>query len=224
MFRDICKKMISREVIMAAALSYLLLIISTTGCVWAEVKGVNDVMNENGKYSCLSSQEVELLALVNSYRIGRGLPAINNSRSLNKVARIHVLDLYHNRPTEGKDIHGDMCNLHSWSYEGFWTPVCYTNRNHDTKAMWYKAKEITSYVYSSSVYENAYWTSMEIEVPSRALDAWKKSPTHNALILETGIWQGLNSKAIGVGLYKGYAVIWFGEVTDSQGPMAACSS
>jgi uncharacterized protein YkwD len=46
------------------------------------------------------------------------------------------------------------------------------------------------------------------------LESWKGSPGHNAVILNEGIWSDSNWKAIGVGIYKGYAVIWFGEEPD----------
>jgi uncharacterized protein YkwD len=198
--------------------------VSTCCTVLALEDEFRNILDEKGSYTCLSTQEVELLGQVNTYRASHGLPVITSSRSLNMVARVHVMDLYKNRPTDGKDIHGERCNLHSWSYNGFWTPVCYTKEAHNPEGMWHKTKEITNYVYNAVGYEIAYWTSEEINVPSHALEAWKKSPTHNALILETGIWKGLNSKAIGVGLYKGYAVVWVGQEMDTRELMEACSN
>ncbi|MFM6401271.1 MAG: hypothetical protein ACKPFF_31745, partial [Planktothrix sp.] len=49
------------------------------------------------------------------------------------------------------------------------------------------------------------------------LDLWKKSPAHNAVILNQGQWANLDWNALGVGLYKGYGVLWFGEEVDPTG-------
>jgi uncharacterized protein YkwD len=223
MFRQICKKMKLPKVRMAALLSQIIVMIATTCCVSANETGFRDVLDETGTYSCLSAKEAELLDLINRYRASHGLPAIANSRSLNKVARVHVLDLAKNLPAEGKDHRGEDCNLHSWSDQGSWTPVCYTSDPRSAERMWDKAKEITNYGYTEAAYENAYWTSQRDVSPARALEGWKKSPKHNALILETGVWEGLGINAIGVGIYKGFAVIWVGNAHDALGPMEACT-
>jgi uncharacterized protein YkwD len=191
----------------------------------AEANGnsINSIINETGTYACLSPKEAELLRLVNEYRESNGLPPVVNSRSLNKVARIHVLDLYENRPADGKDSLGNECNLHSWSDKGNWTGGCYTHNSDNPRLMWDKAREITDNGYFGEGYENAYWTSAKEATPIKVLEGWKKSPSHNALLLENGVWRGSNLMAIGVGIYKGFAVIWVGELLDRLGPMTACS-
>jgi uncharacterized protein YkwD len=48
-----------------------------------------------------------------------------------------------------------------------------------------------------------------------ALDSWKSSPGHNALILNLGKWND-DWNAIGIGIYKGFAVVWFGKELDKE--------
>ncbi len=178
------------------------------------------VLEESGEFSHLSAKEAELSRLVNSYREANGLPPVANSRSLNKVARMHAIDLVENRPAdEKKDGRGLACSLHSWSSTGSWTPVCYTKDHAYAQAMWDKPREITNFVYTGDGYENAYATSEAEVTPAKVLKAWRASPSHNALILESGVWNSSNLLAFGIGIYKNVAVIWFGSMTDPLGPM-----
>ena len=48
------------------------------------------------------------------------------------------------------------------------------------------------------------------------LKGWKESSGHNAVIINQGIWDDNNWKAIGVGISKGYSVVWFGEELDNN--------
>lgn len=181
------------------------------------------VLQESGDFSCLSGKETELLNAVNDYRVRHGLQPIANSRSLNKVARVHAIDLFENRPADCSDgACVDNCTLHSWSNQGFWTPVCYTNDHRYADKMWYKTREITNYVYPGEGYENAYWTSDAEVAVERVLECWKQSPSHNALLLQDGIWKGSKLLAFGVGIYKNVAVIWIGNAVDPLGSMATC--
>ncbi len=183
---------------------------------------MQDVLEESGEYACLSEKEWELFKLVNEYRQNNGLPPIANSRSLNKVARLHAIDLFRNTPAAGKDSRGLACSLHSWSNKGNWKPVCYTKDHAFAEAMWDKPREITKFVYNGDGYENAYSTS-NVEVnPARVLEAWKSSASHNAILLESGVWKDSNLLAFGIGIYKNYAVMWVGSLTDPLGSMQAC--
>ena len=179
------------------------------------------VLEEKAEYACLSSKEAELFRLVNEYRESQGLPPIANSRSLNKVARLHAVDIQENKPftTEEAD---ERCTLHSWSNSDLWTSVCYTPDHRYAEKMWNKPKEITNYQYPGDGYENAYWTTDAETTPQRVLEAWKKSPSHNALILESGIWKGSNLLSFGIGIHKNVAVMWVGTLIDPLGPMMAC--
>lgn len=183
---------------------------------------MQEAMDESGEFSCLSAKEEELFRLVNEYRQSNGLPPIANSRSLNKVARLHAIDLFDNAPAEGEDSRGLACSLHSWSDKGPWAPVCYTKDHAYAEAMWDKPREITKFVYTGDGYENAYSTSEPEVDPERVLEAWKASPSHNAILLESGLWRDSNLLAFGVGIHKNYAVIWVGTLVDPLGPMHAC--
>jgi uncharacterized protein YkwD len=183
---------------------------------------MENALSESGEFSCLSAKEETLFRLVNEYRESNGLPPIANSRSLNKVARVHTIDLLANSPAEGQDSRGLNCSLHSWSGKGSWKSVCYTKDHAYAEAMWDKPREITNFAYSGDGYENAYFTSEKEVNPARVLEAWKASPTHNAILLESGIWKGSNLLAFGISIYKNYAVIWVGSQVDPLGPMQAC--
>jgi hypothetical protein len=90
--------------------------------------------------------------------------------------------------------------------------------------MWNKPREITNFTYTGDGYENAYSTSEEEVTPTKVLEAWKSSPSHNAILLETGIWKGSNLLAFGVGIHKNHAVIWVGSLIDPLGPMQASNT
>lgn len=183
---------------------------------------MQQALTESGDFSCLSSKEGELFRLVNEYRESNGLPPIANSRSLNKVARVHVIDLVENAPATGRNSRGQDCTLHSWSEQGSSEPMCYTNDHSFAEAMWDKPREITELTYTGDGYENAYATSEEEVDPVKVLNAWKSSPGHNAILLESGNWRGSNLLAFGVGIYKNHAVMWVGSLNDPLGPMQAC--
>lgn len=177
------------------------------------------VLNESGEFSRLSEKEAELFMLINEYRESQGLPAIANSRSLNKVARVHAIDLAENSPAQGQDSRGLDCSLHSWSDKGSWKQVCYTKDHVYAEGMWDKPREITNFTYTGDGYENAYSTGEREVTPAKVLAAWKASPSHNAILVESGVWKGGNLLAFGVGIYKNHAVMWVGSLVDPLGPM-----
>ncbi len=175
--------------------------------------------------SCLTADEQTLVQLINDYRAQNGLSAIPASKSLCQVAQSHVVDLETNNPDSGTDSRGMACNTHSWSDQGAWTPVCYTNDHQYANGMWDKPEEITNGIYTSPGYEIAYGGSGGfVATPQGALNGWKSSQPHNEVLLNKGIWVDNNWRAMGVGLYGSYAVVWFGELTDPQGTIAACSN
>ncbi len=77
---------------------------------------------------------------------------------------------------------------------------------------------------SSSGYEIAaagYGTTDE------ALDAWKNSPSHNAILANKDVWEGIELRAIGIGvdtsfgpgIYEGRGFsVWFGQTEDAVAP------
>jgi uncharacterized protein YkwD len=154
----------------------------------------------------LSAEEKKLYDLVMKYRAEKGLPVIPISKSLTVVAQTHAKDLQDNHPAQGR------CNMHSWSSKGRWTPCCYTDDHAKASCMWSKPAELTSY--KGNGYEISYMSSDDVTAEG-ALAGWQKSYGHNQVMINAGIW---NSpwKAIGIGVYKNYAVIWFGHEPDSM--------
>jgi hypothetical protein len=154
----------------------------------------------------LSNEETELYNLIMQYRYSKGLPKIPLSKSLTFVAQTHVRDLSNNKPDVGN------CNMHSWSNNGNWTSCCYTSDHARAKCMWDKPSELTSY--KGNGYEIAHGAHGAKPTAKSALAGWKSSSGHNAVMINQGVWSSHPWKAIGIGIYKGFAVVWFGEERD----------
>lgn len=147
----------------------------------------------------LSEEERKLYYNIMEYRKENGLPNIKLSASLTYVAQMHCKDLSENI--------GHL--THAWSN-------CPYDAG-DSKTypcMWLKPRELTKY--RGYGYECAHGGSGGyIATAESALNGWKASKPHNAVILNQGIWNDYNWNAIGVGILNGYAVIWFGEEFDN---------
>jgi hypothetical protein len=162
---------------------------------------------------CLSDTEQILLRLINEYRQLNHLKSVTVSKSLSYVARIHAYDL--------SDHHkqGTRCNMHSWSDNGKWTPCCYTDDHKKARCMWDKPRELTNY--PANGYEISFYTTRKYPSPEAMakdiLDGWKKSHSHNEVIINRGVWKDINWKAIGIGISENYATVWFGEEEDPLG-------
>ena len=85
--------------------------------------------------------------------------------------------------------------------------------------MWAKPKEVANY--PGTGYEIAYYSSLGASA-QEGLDGWKISPGHNPLIINSETWAAVKWKAIGIGIYKEYGLVWFGEVTDTT-PVESCN-
>lgn len=144
---------------------------------------------------------------VNAYRARYGLPPIAQSPSLMQVARTHLRDL------ELRYRRGGQCNMHSWSTDGNWSSCCYTPDHAAAACMWNKPREITSGRYTAPGYEIVAHYTDPIS-PARALEIWRGSPSHNAMLLNTGQWHDREWRALGAAIGAHYAVVWFGESTD----------
>ena len=162
------------------------------------------MMSSNIKAQVLSDEERKLYQLIMDYRKEKGLSVIDISKSLTKVAQTHVRDLGENKPDVGR------CNTHSWSSNGTWSSCCYTPDHAQASCMWSKPAELTTY--KGNGYEIAMKTSGTATAES-ALMGWKLSPGHNAVIINQGMWSQ-KWNAIGIGIYKGYAVAWFGRESE----------
>src|SRR5690606_23618854 len=160
---------------------------------------------------CLSAEEFKLYNLIMEYRKKNKLEAIPISAKLSKVAQVHAQDLSNHYDFDPKN----KCNPHSWSKKGEWTSCCYTSDHKEAECMWNKPQEIAGY--SGSGYEIAYYSSAGANA-QEGLDGWKLSPGHNPLLINSGIWSKLKWKAIGIGIYKEYGLVWFGEEEDELKP------
>lgn len=165
---------------------------------------------------CLSAEEKKLYDLMMAYRKDNGLDAIPLSASLTLVAQTHARDLAEHYKFDPKN----RCNPHSWSSKGKWTACCYTNDHKRAECMWDKPKEIAGY--EAPGYEIAYYSSAGASA-EEGLEGWKRSPSHNPLIVNEGIWSKVTWQAVGIGFYKEYGIVWFGEVEDS-GDLPMCTA
>lgn len=157
--------------------------------------------------TCLAPEEKKLYDLMMAYRKAKGLPSIKLSGKLTLVAQTHARDLADNYKFDPKN----KCNPHSWSSKGRWSSCCYTNDHKQAECMWEKPKEIAGY--EGAGYEIAYYSSAGASA-HEGLEGWKRSPSHNPLIVNEGIWGKVKWNAIGIGFYKEYGIVWFGEAED----------
>lgn len=159
----------------------------------------------------LSAEEKKIYDLIMEYRKEKGLPSIPVSKSLTLVAQTHAKDLAINKPDK------DNCNAHSWSSKGKWTACCYTPDHAQAKCMWSKPRELTTY--QGNGYEIACGSNRGasdfVMTAEYALKSWKASSGHNEVMINQGIWKKNSWKAIGIGLHKSFAVVWFGKDADT---------
>ncbi len=164
---------------------------------------------------CLSEEEKALYDLMMAYRESKGLEPIPLSAKLTLVAQTHARDLADNYKFDPNN----KCNPHSWSSKGKWSSCCYTNDHKKAECMWNKPSEIAGY--EGPGYEIAYYSSAGATAVE-GLEGWKRSPAHNPLIINEGIWSKATWRAIGIGFYKEYGIVWFGE-TDDASVAVVCS-
>ena len=163
---------------------------------------------------CLSAEEVKLYDMINAYREKRNLPEIELSTSLSFVAKTHAKDF-----EKHGDPRNDDCNLHSWSNNGTWDGMCYSDDHANAELMWSKPQELTDY--EGAGYEIAAKTTGKMS-PELALHLWKHSSGHNNVIANLKSWKDVEWNAIGIGIHKGFACVWFGEEYDVEGEPMAC--
>ncbi len=164
---------------------------------------------------CLSQEDLALGTLINNYRLKFALDPLPVSKSLSYVAYLHVRDLYLNHPDEGD------CNLHSWSENGTWKPICYPEEQSRKNSVWNKAKELTAY--SGKVMEITYYENENTKA-DQVFEMWRLSAASAAVIVNTGKWARYDWKEMGVAIYKGYAVAWFGTSVDAHDGIKVCFS
>jgi len=166
-----------------------------------------------GQNTSVTPEELKLYTLIMDYRKEHNLPDIPLSNELTFVAQTHCLDLVNNKPDTASG-----CNAHGWSNKGFWSACCYTPDHQQATCMWNKPRELTSY--TGNGYEIAFGSSSVsnfVVTAENALQGWKTSHLHNDVILNNDMWKDSKWNAIGVGIYKNFAVVWFGTEIDNSG-------
>jgi Ca2+-binding RTX toxin-like protein len=163
----------------------------------------------------ISLAELDLYHAIVDYRESVGLGALPLSKALSATAGRHVLDTRENIWAAGLDLPAGT-NLHSWSDAPYYADA------RDPTAMW-EAPARLGTGYPSSGYEIS---AAGIASGDAALAGWKSSAGHNAVLTETGGFDDIGFRAIGVGLdtsagegpYGGsVAHVWFGTAVDPTG-------
>jgi Ca2+-binding RTX toxin-like protein len=164
----------------------------------------------------LSLQELDLYHAITAYRASLGLAALPLSRALTTTAGRHVVDTRENIWAAGVELPAGA-NLHSWS------DAYYYSDHRDPSVMW-NAPQRVGTDYASEGYEIS---AAGFATTDAALEGWKGSASHNAILTQTGIWSGIELKAIGIGvdtspgagIYLGRIFhVWFGESADPAAP------
>lgn len=164
---------------------------------------------------CVSEEELKLYEAINDYRKSMGEKPIPLSYSLTKVAQVHARDLEQNHDIENRS----GCNLHSWSDSNDWEGCCYTDDHEKAECMWNKPREISEY--DSDGFEITYYYS-GTPTAFQSVSEWQASEEHNDVIVNGGLWQDMEWKAIGIGMYGNYVTVWFGRIKDKKGRPEQC--
>jgi hypothetical protein len=162
---------------------------------------------------CLTKDEYKLYDLINSYRKQFNQPEIPLSTSLSFIAKIHVRDLFEHRPDTS------YCNMNSWSDKGPWTPCCHSKFSQNPGCILNKPRELTKYL--GEGHELSYWDSQAAS-PDTVFNFWLSIEDAKNLILNQKKWSAKGWQALGVGIFKGYASVWVGDVVDSLGSPVIC--
>ena len=142
----------------------------------------------------LDPREKELFRLINEYRAKNKLSPLVLSDALSVVANRHLLDL----------------NINVKYLTHGWSNCPYDIKNERTWNCVLDAPKTLGVRYDGNGYENLYRHSSSVATPPLALEAWKKSEMHNALILNLSIFKDLKWDGIGIAMSSNYAAIWVG--------------
>jgi hypothetical protein len=164
---------------------------------------------------CLTKEEYRLYSMINDYRSKKGLDIIPISKSLCYVAKIHARDLFINHPDTS------FCSLNSWSDKGHWTVCCHSRYTPNPSCIVNKPAELTKY--PGEGHELSYWDSEQLH-PDTVFNFWLSIDQAREVLLNQKKWSYFNWKALGVGLYKGYACVWVGEVVDTEPEPTLCAN
>jgi hypothetical protein len=164
---------------------------------------------------CVSLEEQLLFDKLNLLRKDYGKPAVDFSKSLSYVAKLHVEDLLRNHPDTS------VCNLSSWSDKGEWTACCYNPYVPNQDCMWDKPKELTPYTYRG--YELAGYFEGSFTVDS-VINLWSNSKAVLDMLLTEGNFKEKKWICMGLSMNQDYVSVWFGQRADKMGEPDICTS
>lgn len=141
-----------------------------------------------------SADEKALLDLVNTYRVANGRRELRLSDPLSMVANRRTLDLKQNLKSL----------THSWSN------CKYDINDQKTWPCVIDSPRRLRSGYDGDGYETLYRTAMGRTIPIQALDAWKRSPLHNSIILNQNSFVAIEWEELGVAIDGQFAALWFG--------------
>ena len=164
---------------------------------------------------CLSEAEMSVVQKINAFRQEHGLQPVPLSRSLTYVADVHAKDLYffYNENSGG--------SMHSWSEKGRWKGCLYTNPKTDGRCMHNKPSELTSY--QGLGFELVYWDNTGNEADN-AFSTWVENSDNRKMLLNDGAYVTYDWNAMGVRIFKGYVIVWFGTITDEAAVLYECGA
>jgi len=144
----------------------------------------------------------ELENLVNKERKKAGLRALHCDASMRWVAGKHLED---QEQGAAKNLAlGPECNVHSWLVM---SPCCYNDDHSNMQCMHNKPLELSGWDKRHG-FEISAWISRDMTAKG-AIDMWRGSSGHYAVIMSKGIWSRL--KTVGCFWNKNYAHCWFSE-------------
>jgi len=143
---------------------------------------------------------MDLVNAINQYRAQRGLNKIPVDDTLCKVAYYHSWDQQYGSG-----------NGHSWgtnSKNGYSWRAC--NFDSDWNCMWKKPKEFNRSWRNGDGYEVSVGPGGGMTA-SIALRQWKKSPPHNDVLVNQGMWSNSKWTKLGAAFVGSYGNAWFAE-------------
>ncbi|NKC30654.1 CAP domain-containing protein [Falsiroseomonas selenitidurans] len=167
----------------------------------------------------LSAEEMALYRLLMAHRAAHGLPPVPLSRALSITAARHAVDTVENLGGFHVGEPGES-RAHAWSY------MPYDGRNPATWPGMWEAPGRLGTGYLPAAYEISTGITGPGNppmTPAIAMQSWRASPAHEDVILNRGQWSParLHWRAVGIGLYRGVAHVWWGAEPDPSGQDAS---
>lgn len=158
---------------------------------------------------------MRLYTLIDNYRKGSQLHKIPLSAALSYVAKLHAMDLAHNRDSK------ETCSIHSWSGKADeWEACCFEKEDADKlDCMYKKPRELANY--SGNGYEII---TVGANTPEQAMTDWQENDSeYGKAILNLDDWKAFDWRRIGIAIYQNYTVVWFSEGEDPRPEPALCT-